>query len=674
MRIILQIKVICIVLFLTCFHTFSQSSSNRWYFGNQCGIIFSKDKVIVDTLSKINAKEGTSAILVNDSFFFYSDGIYIYNKNHNKLNVLPLKSHPSSTQGSIMLTHPDNDSIVFMITNSSFGDTFCQSYFYSFKITNDTTLILINEVLLDLHGSEKISAVNHNNGRDIWVITHSYFGKTYKTYLLTKNGLNFCPIINVIGTDYGNLDFAAAGQIKFSPDGNKVIASTYFKGFIDFFKFDKINGKLSDEMSIEFFSFGCEFSIDGSFAYFTNNTQGRLIQYDLKYWNYDSIKSSEKVITDKGVKRISALQLASDGKIYWSNNDSTYLAAIEEPNKKGDSCKVNLRNIYLNGRKSAAGLPTFNQSYFYTPAIDYSYEISCTDNSIKFWGKDTIGATAHIWQISKQGKGAEATYQTQDITHYFADTGMYEVRYVADNGSRQDTVTKSIMVHLKLKRGFLGADTTYFCEGDTTSIRYNYSDIANCIRWENGSASYVREIWQPGTYSVAITSKDFCLYADTITIIEHQRPSKPQITQEYNLLKSNTQADFYQWYRNGLAVGSNNGNLVITDTGTYRVEVWFSEHCKASDTLKVYSLSVEDFDLQQIRIFPNPVQNNLYVKIPDGLIGSEYTLSDISGRILVQDTLFGNQGKISFNDFAEGIYLLQVKLPDSQVLCYKVFK
>src|SRR5690606_3843038 len=147
----------------------------------------------------------SGSITLNNNSYFYSDGYGIYNKNHHLLPNIQLKSHYSSTHGVLMLRHEENDSCITVITNYALiNQPTCPSYIYNLKIVNDTLLILVDESIMDLYGSEKITACFHANGKDIWLVSHSYLGQSFNKCLLTKDGVLKCIDNQEVGTDYGS--------------------------------------------------------------------------------------------------------------------------------------------------------------------------------------------------------------------------------------------------------------------------------------------------------------------------------------------------------------------------------------------------------------------------------------------------------------------------------------
>ena len=62
------------------------------------------------------------------------------------------------------------------------------------------------------------------------------------------------------------------------------------------------------------------------------------------------------------------MQVAQDGKIYISTYvGGYYISSINIPNDTGVSCNYTLNSVYLGGKLSYDGLPTFMQNYFFIP-------------------------------------------------------------------------------------------------------------------------------------------------------------------------------------------------------------------------------------------------------------------------------------------------------------------
>jgi len=79
------------------------------------------------------------------------------------------------------------------------------------------------------------------------------------------------------------------------------------------------------------------------------------------------------------------------------------------------------------------------------------------------------------------------------------------------------------------------------------------------------------------------------------------------------------------------------------------------------------TLGLEDFNniSDAIKLYPNPVKNNLNVKLPqaDGLQIS-YTISNVSGQTITKGVL--DTESIDVSQLAQGMYFLQLKTNDGR--------
>lgn len=645
---------------------YAQEDTQYWYFGKNAGIKFSKKVCSVKTDGKLYADEGTGTITLKSGAFFYSDGQNIFNRNHNKVSGIQLNSQSSSTQGVLMLQHPDNDSILFIFTNSETYQPTCPSYYYELLILNDTNLILRKQKLLELFGSEKITACNHKNNRDIWIVSHLYHDRTFTKYLLTNSGLVTCSPYQDIGTDYLNdiSGYPAGGQMKFSNTSNLLVSTTWAFNNVDLFKFNSETGSLSDFITLEVLvNFGVEFSKSNQYLY-VSDRRGNLTQFCLKHWNVDSINNSRRIITSMGGKVISSLQIAPDDRIYWSLNDSSYLASINFPDKSGDSCELNFRQIYLNGKKCAAGLPTFNQSDFYTPSIDFEYEMNCLKNSVQFFGKDTFKASSYSWLIKKKGKPAEGNYTSKNISHTFSDTGKYEVRYIASKGNRQDSVIKTITIHPKINKQFLGNDTVY-AQGTSFNKILKAPIGMHCQFWQDSSTLNTFTADSAGIYVCKVINQSFCVISDTVVIRECiNNLIEPSIYRNKDTLFAYHQmADSFVWFLNGKFYKTTKSSFIkLTDTGTYRVEAAKKDYCnRSSVNYHLKSLAIDRITLEDLGIayYPNPTSGTLYFKSEKPF---EVRVYDLTGR-LEGTYLTPNQINLE-----KGMHLIYFKLDEINII------
>jgi surface protein len=81
-------------------------------------------------------------------------------------------------------------------------------------------------------------------------------------------------------------------------------------------------------------------------------------------------------------------------------------------------------------------------------------------------------------------------------------------------------------------------------------------------------------------------------------------------------------------------------------------------------------LNVDTFDFNQIKIYPNPVSDQLYIDLPNRLNLNSIELYDIQGKLIKS---FDHQTRLDFNDIQKGVYILKLET-DQGSFHHKVIK
>ena len=82
----MSIKILILLLFVSSL-SFSKNEGNIWYFGANCGLDFNNAEVRVLNGSKLNSKEACATFCdEKGEVILYSDGVSLWNKNHNRIN------------------------------------------------------------------------------------------------------------------------------------------------------------------------------------------------------------------------------------------------------------------------------------------------------------------------------------------------------------------------------------------------------------------------------------------------------------------------------------------------------------------------------------------------------------------------------------------------------------
>ena len=395
-------KFIALLLFLNFAVTYSQQQAANWYFGNNAGIHFD---YITDTVTPVNdgrlfTEEGCTSISdSNGDLLFYSNGVIVYNSEHNIMaNGTGLKGNQSSTQSAIIIPKPNSENIYYIFTvDTEFSGDPDEGFHYSevdMNLNSGLGGVTIKNTRLLFNTSEKLSAVLKDcESESIWIVTFAgtnahlasagEINNTFYAYEVSDTGVNTTPVVSSFPF---NID-ERRGYLKFSPDGTKIAVANISQGLY-LFDFDTDTGIVSNELQI-FIGFnaatgqpqspyGLEFSPNNQFLYVStffetsfenfnnpNAQYGALLQYNLLAPN---INASEVVLDSRQVYR-TGLQLGPNGKIYRSSSRTyeegdTFLSAINDPNLEGLGCNYQHAALNLGGNLSRQGLPPFIASFF----------------------------------------------------------------------------------------------------------------------------------------------------------------------------------------------------------------------------------------------------------------------------------------------------------------------
>ena len=344
--------------------------NNNWIFGNNCGLDFSTSPAPPTPTSgfAISTLEGCASVSdANGAILFYTDGSTIWD-NINTVRATGLLGNSSSTQSAIIVPDPGNDKQYYVFTAD--GASGSNNHFNGGLINVNTWVFTPLSSLMTLPNTggfspvEKITAIQHENCKDFWVITILQEGAigsntgdgTLRVFLVDSSGVQHTtdtPLSQSI-IDYG--------YMKASPDGLKLAIANYGDNKILVYPFNKSTGAVNlggllNINTLTNVNYGLEFSPNSNLLYYSDIFSGPVYQVDLT-----------GTLTSTAVGNISsntgALQLGVDNRIYIAKANQNSLAAILNPDISGAGCNVNNSFVILpSGSVSLYGLPNLISSF-----------------------------------------------------------------------------------------------------------------------------------------------------------------------------------------------------------------------------------------------------------------------------------------------------------------------
>ena len=212
-------------------------------------------------------------------------------------------------------------------------------------------------------------------------------------------------------------------------------------------------------------------------------------------------------------------------------------------------------------------------------------------------------------------------------------------------------------------------DVTLVATGAPDGGSYQWFDEAGDL--VGTDAEFVAQgIVQNTVYTVQSLSATGCVSTlKEVVAGFRQAISKPVIERDQDILHTSTQADSYQWFRDGVLIeGERGSSLLHTDLGAYQVEVEINGCSNISETFVVTAISDLIYG-ELINLYPNPANNFIRILI-ENLTAKKYTLLvfEISGKIVFHEELTITTGKLDkeldINKYDNGVYF--VKLTDGE--------
>lgn len=381
---------------------YAQKEANFWFFGNNAGLNFNTSPPTPLQNGQMLAVEGCGTISdKNGNLLFYTDGMTVWNKNHNVMqNGTGLNGKSSSAQNGLCIKQPGNNSkyFIFSVPEVESNDKGVYYSVVDMSLDNEQGIVVEKNKLFDTRSTEKIAATKHCNGNDVWIVVHGE-ETVYRAYLLSESGLYTTPVVS-----YGEIHFVvnswdASGYMKFSPSGTKLATCHRLSGAVELTSFNNSLGTISNPIPLYFSmqTYGLEFSPSSYLLYVScgiSQSRGELYQVDLypgkNYLNKQKIAESPTLW-------YGALQVAPDHKIYLAYMNIGYLGVIQRPNQQGAGCSFQINGINLQGKQSKLGLPGFCQSYLASSKNRWSNQYLCYGSTVKLVNQFPEEGSSYEW-------------------------------------------------------------------------------------------------------------------------------------------------------------------------------------------------------------------------------------------------------------------------------------
>ncbi|MGB1294183.1 MAG: gliding motility-associated C-terminal domain-containing protein [Flavobacteriales bacterium] len=496
-----------------------QNEWNSWYFGSNAGLNFNTTPVSAYSNGNLMTVEGCASIseALTGTILFYTNGENVYNANHVIMpNGTGLTGHNNSTQSTIIVKKPGFTNIYGIFTTDTWDNPGGDGFRYSeVDMTLDGGLgdvTSVKNVLIFGLCGEKVTAIQHGNDLDYWLVIHDHLNDNLISFPYTAAGIGSAtvssPILGNIGTVWGS-----RGYMKANGSGTKLACMYSSTGDeLHLNDFDNLTGIISNPIIISRpRGYGVEFSPNEKYLYVSceNPTAtGEIIfQYDIEGVTSSTDLLANEVIvastTPQYFKGIGALQLGPDGRIYTATLNTNSVGLIENPNLGDTNCNFIYNEIPLEiGTMSYFGLPNYKNNFWYENNVIFDqYDTICEGESLFL---DNIYFTNSNWAIDSNPMDIIST-DSSILVNPVENTN-----YILFDGT--DTLTFFITV-LPPFQIDLGPD---ICD-TTGTISLNLQQSYQSYLWSNDSTTNSIDVSESGIYWVEV-SNNYCTTRDSIFI------------------------------------------------------------------------------------------------------------------------------------------------------------
>ncbi len=502
-----------VILLLFASTVNSQNEVKNWIVGSGVRFNFMTNPVSITTAPTSTAAwfyyEGNSTISdASGNLLFSTDGRHVYNQNQavmaNGSGIYPI-NNTSSSQSALIVKQPQAQNIyyIFSLHAVSTNTNFLRYSIVDMSLAAGLGSVTVKGATLapSFASAEKLTAVKHCNGTDVWIITRTLNTGQFLSYLLSSSGINATPVISQVSTDSINYH----GYMKMSPNSNKIAYTAKEPGQFSISKdvlivhdFNTSTGVVStsslvlDGINYSGQAYGIEFSSDATKLYLScganSFSTNCIYQWNLCAGNSQAIKDS-RYLLDSSVasKPGCALQLGPDGRIYQSRELANSITVINAPNNVGAACgySANMIPIGTPTAMMRLGLPNYVVSYFQQPHPLFEYTLHCQTAQFGAYSNtliNTCSATNQSlqgisWDFGDPSSGVANVSSLQNPTHVFSALGTYTVRAIYQYQCRVDTITQTLNV-IHGTPSFTLSGRASICKGESTALSANTTSLS----------------------------------------------------------------------------------------------------------------------------------------------------------------------------------------------------
>ena len=304
----------------------------------------------------------------------------------------------------------------------------------------------------------------------------------------------------------------------------------------------------------------------------------------------------------------------------------------------------------------------------------------CTDNTIVYalWDEEEIGLRGANFYASEAADETNGNTRDNILGVINMDMIGYDGDAPGTAGDNEfDIDVRNIANSVGIKDDLLNILNAYTFDLDVIVVNPGTTASDHSRFWNQGySAVLVGESWETNdqtpdyhTSGDRADDIDFQYMTELTKLVTGYFATKAgllsldnTLTQSPTELTSNETSGSYQWINcdtNTPINGETNQTFTPLASGNYAVEVSNGSCVERSDCINFSVLSTEDFNPNDIKVYPNPVTRILKIENQYGL-NLHIALNDISGKKIRTLNTKKDYLEIDVNDLGTGIYFIEI--------------
>ncbi len=520
----------------------AQRRAWNWYFGSQAGVTFRNgvpeplDDGVIDT------EEGCAVMSnpANGDLLFYTDGVTVWDRDHNPMpNGTGLNGDPSTSQSAMILPMPGTTNRYLIvnpapITSADAGSR-CLCLMYSIvdmSLRGGLGDVTEKNTQLDADVTEHIAATADCNEGGWWIIARRGATAEFVSYHVTATGVDPVPTVSPAASLPGIRD---VGQMHTSPDGRHLVITSP-SGEAHLYAILRTTGRIYNGISLfdgepVGITYGAAFSRDSRAVLIGSGIGGALsgthvYRFLLTSDKADSIRETREYLGYlPGRNAYAGMQLASDANVYIGRPDQQVLARVTNPS--GVSPVLEDSVVTFAGT-CRSGLPKF-LGWIMGPHAPG--DISClfpdvvVDDTVVcisdcYEPQARTAGDVDFWNWSVPG-AVPPTSDQDDPTFCFPVAGTYQGTVIVINADGADTSTFSVIVRPGPEIGL--DEQKEMCKGSFVSLvatgaeAYSWSPATGLTDPSSDSPIATPDVTT--TYTVVGTDAFGCVDSASVTVV-----------------------------------------------------------------------------------------------------------------------------------------------------------